>query len=585
MTEQDKRVAVAVEIPIGKIKVAPNPRGRADAAAMKELVASIRRNGVLQPIVCSTDGSGEQLMLVAGSRRLFAAKEAGLTTIPTTVWEKLSEDKILDIQLEENLQREDLDPIEEGKYLAEYRGKCTIEELAKRIGKSPKHIAQRISLHERLLPAFQKMVRTGALPIGRAQVIAALSTDDQRNLDPSAKGLQPWDREQIEEMITRGSAEQFHGKVLETLHRISARPWKKVKLEAFLDGGKKEMLPCCDECMSRSDRQGYLLPDGADEKDARCLNSSCWGRQLKWWHARQIEKLRADGRRILAAEEIKKVSDGYSCGKDEYPRLGSADGRDLPYGLDAEKFRSKCRVCANLGHYIGKERNRPGEGLMMACLDPACYTKRERRGGQGGEKSYQAKEREAFSETDLKASAQAFATAAWAMAKARGVQMPGADLNAMAAAVLVLAEQVHVNSKERYALKWILEEGGCKGAGGLNSFGKLLTVTFLDVTARSLAYFLAVGGNLFEGKTGEIAGDLSELMPKARKLFSPSNALFLETLLRSSIQSVGRHYKVKGIGGKRDDAIKAIAAAKLTSETSMLKALEQCFAGKKGSKK
>ena len=80
---------------------------------MKELVESVRQHGLLQPLVCYRDGeNGEDLWLVAGTRRLFAAKEAGLKTVPVTVRAGLTQDEILDIQLEENLQREALDPID-----------------------------------------------------------------------------------------------------------------------------------------------------------------------------------------------------------------------------------------------------------------------------------------------------------------------------------------------------------------------------------------------------------------------------------------------------------------------------------------
>ena len=577
---KDASKTIVMDVPVEKIGVAPNPRGKCDAGAMKELIESVRQHGLLQPLVCCRDGeNGEDLWLVAGTRRLFAAKEAGLRTVPVTVRQGLTQDEIVDIQIEENLQREDLDPIDEGKYLAEYRGKCTIEELAKRIGKSPGHITQRIALAKRLIPPFQKMVRDGALPLVRAQVLSALSPADQERMNPSRKGVQSWQKREAEQTLTRGNLQEFRHGISEILHRVSSRPWKKVKsLEAKNTG----VLPSCEDCMDRSDRQGLLIPEAGDGKDASCLNTSCWETHLTAWLTRSIERFKAEGRRILTTEEAGKVvRQGY--GGEGHADFGTADGKDLPWEVERSgKYKSKCRTCGNLGFYIGSDRTGEDRDVRMACLDRACFKERRKR---SGEKSYQAKEREAFSDVDLKGSAQTFATAAWAMAKARGVKMPGADLNAMAAAVLVLAEHVHVGSKERNALQWILEEGDCEGAGALHCFGKLLAIPNLEDTARALAYFHAVGGNLFEGKTGEIAGNLSEIMPKARKLFSPSNALFLETLLRSSIQSVGRHYKVKGIGGKRDDAIKAIAAAKLTSEAPMPKALEGCFAGKKGSKK
>ena len=221
---------VVMDVAVEKIRVAPNPRGKSNAGAMKELVESVRQHGLLQPLVCCRDGeNGEDLWLVAGTRRLFAAKEAGLRTVPVTVRQGLTQDEIVDIQIEENLQREDLDPIDEGKYLAEYRGKCTIEELAKRIGKSPGHITQRIALAKRLIPPFQKMVRDGALPLVRAQVLSALSPADQERMNPSRKGVQSWQKREAEQTLTRGNLQEFRHGISEILHRLSSRPWKKVK--------------------------------------------------------------------------------------------------------------------------------------------------------------------------------------------------------------------------------------------------------------------------------------------------------------------------------------------------------------------
>ncbi len=566
-----------MDLKIEKIKVAPNPRGKVDAGKIKELVESIKQHGVLQPIVCCTSANDpDNVTLVAGSRRLAAAKLAGHSFIPAIIRVDLTEDEILDIQLEENLQREDLDPIDEGRYLAEYRkkhGNCTIDELAKRIGKSPKHITQRIALIERLLPSFQKMVKSGTLSIGRAQVLAALSAADQEELNPCKKDIEEWEREEMDEAIMRGSTEQFHEKVTEALHRIAAAPWKKAR-EVRGRGG--ESLPSCDDCMNRSDRQGYLIPVGTYTKDARCLNSSCWGSHLTAWLDSISAKLKEDGRRILTEKEVANVVNSYDRGKDKFVDLGPMDGTELPYEVRGDKFNSKCRVCGNLGYYVilgGRDRK-----IKMACLDRVCFKKPCAMVAS----SKSSDRSDLYDDIDLKSSAQIFATASWAMAKAREINSPaGVDLGAMAAALLVLSEHVYINSKERYALQWILEAGGCEKARGLSSFAKLLTNPGLDVTARALAYFMAVGRNMFDGKVGEIAGDLSKIMPKARKLFSPSNKHFLKSLLRSSVQNIGRHYKVKGIGGRRDDAIRAVEMAKIESVAPMPKVIEECFVVRK----
>ena len=122
------------EVQLSDISLVNNVRVHYDEAAMKDLVASIQKNGILQPLVC-TDGKGKKIILVAGYRRHRAAKELKLKMVPIVLRPGLGEDEILDLQLEENLRREDLDPIDEGTFLSQYRkkrGDITIEELSKK---------------------------------------------------------------------------------------------------------------------------------------------------------------------------------------------------------------------------------------------------------------------------------------------------------------------------------------------------------------------------------------------------------------------------------------------------------------------
>ena len=128
------------EIPLEKI--APNPqqpRMQFDADSIGELAASIRRHGVLQPIVVSRHGDGYEL--VAGHRRVLASRAAGKTTIPAVVREDVRDR--LELALVENLQRADLNAIETArayKLLMETYD-LTQEQLAERVGKSRSHVA------------------------------------------------------------------------------------------------------------------------------------------------------------------------------------------------------------------------------------------------------------------------------------------------------------------------------------------------------------------------------------------------------------------------------------------------------------
>ena len=116
-----------LQLDIGQIKLSPyQPRIRMDEQKLDELAKSIQAKGVIQPIVVRPKDNGYEL--VAGERRLKAAKKAGLSSIPATVAEKLSKEDVLEITLIENLQREDLNPIEEAKGYRRLMEECGREE-------------------------------------------------------------------------------------------------------------------------------------------------------------------------------------------------------------------------------------------------------------------------------------------------------------------------------------------------------------------------------------------------------------------------------------------------------------------------
>ena len=166
------------EIDISKVFANPNqPRKVFDAAALDELAASISKHGVIMPIIVNK--SGDRFMIIAGERRFRASKIAGLTKIPVII-KNYTERQIKEISLIENLQREDLNPIEAAnamQALMQDYG-LTQEELADRIGKSRPAIANTLRLLT-LNPEVIKMVAKGALSAGHARTILAIPQYDQ----------------------------------------------------------------------------------------------------------------------------------------------------------------------------------------------------------------------------------------------------------------------------------------------------------------------------------------------------------------------------------------------------------------------
>lgn len=167
-------------IPIDEIQRNPlQPRTSFDAAALDELAASIRISGVIQPVLVRKSATGYEL--IAGERRWRAAKLAGLTAIPATV-RQVTDSEALELALVENLQREDLNPLERAtayqQYLATFH--TTADQLAEKLGESRASVSNYLRLLK-LHSDVQGMLRSGELSMGHARAIAGLN-DPQKQL-------------------------------------------------------------------------------------------------------------------------------------------------------------------------------------------------------------------------------------------------------------------------------------------------------------------------------------------------------------------------------------------------------------------
>ena len=153
-----------------------NPRRSFSEASLDELTASVRRHGVLQPILVRPNGDG--FVLIAGARRLRAAKLAGCTTVPARVLE-LDDAAADEATIIENLHRENVHPLDEGvSYQRLVSAGRTIEDIAAALGKSKGYIYQRISL-TRLVPKVQELLARDVLPLVYALKIAVVPAEQQ----------------------------------------------------------------------------------------------------------------------------------------------------------------------------------------------------------------------------------------------------------------------------------------------------------------------------------------------------------------------------------------------------------------------
>jgi ParB family transcriptional regulator, chromosome partitioning protein len=169
------------DIPIERLRRNPEqPRHRFDDEALEELAASIRRHGVLQPLLVSEDGP-DRYLVITGERRLRAAQRAGLETVPAVIREQLDSAAQLELALVENLQRRDLTPLEEARAFEHLRTSLglTQAEIAERVAMDRSTVANALRLLK-LPEEVQALVDSGELSAGHARTLLAFEGDDDR---------------------------------------------------------------------------------------------------------------------------------------------------------------------------------------------------------------------------------------------------------------------------------------------------------------------------------------------------------------------------------------------------------------------
>jgi ParB family chromosome partitioning protein len=191
-----------VHVPVEQIEANPaQPRRDFRADALQELAQSIRANGIIQPLVVRRQGN--RLQLVAGERRLRAARLAGLAEVPVVVQE-ISDDRLLEITLIENLQREDLNPIETATAFERLAQELNLspDEIGQRTGKDRSTIVNTMRLLQ-LPPEVQEMVAAGRLSAGHARTLLSLPTATLRREVAEKAIEQGWSVREVERVTRR----------------------------------------------------------------------------------------------------------------------------------------------------------------------------------------------------------------------------------------------------------------------------------------------------------------------------------------------------------------------------------------------
>jgi len=243
---EEKQVGEAVgEVTVKNLKPNPyQPRKTFDPEALRELEESIRQSGVIQPLIVRK--KGRQYEIVAGERRWRAAKAAGLTKVPVVVRD-YDEDAMMEVALVENMQRSDLDPMEEARgiqQLMETLG-LTQEEAARKLGKSRAAVANALRLLK--LPAeAAELVSAGKLSPGQVRPLLGLDTPEKINELARKAAEGGWSARIVEEVAKAekaGKPWHLYLKTEEELLPPEKTPGKKERKAPSSQNGTKAQDP------------------------------------------------------------------------------------------------------------------------------------------------------------------------------------------------------------------------------------------------------------------------------------------------------------------------------------------------------
>jgi len=302
---------------IEKIQVKDNIRK--DLGDLRELVASIKEIGIIEPLIIDQDCT-----LIAGHRRLAAAKAAGLKTVPTVVHDGGG----FEVAMAENLQRKELTPIEEAEAYAEHvKKKGSVEVLARCLGKKPEYVERRLDLLK-AEPEVQKALVAGKIQLGHAVILSHMGQPAQLKELKHIMG---------EKLSVASFADNMKERWNETsLHLEDAR-FDKAN---------------CEGCPHNGGQQAILAETGANLKGV-CLNPDCFKIKTREFVKAETEKLEAKGMTVLSQDKMEKIERDPDYSDRKRPvRLGEYS-RELKDVLDNHRLEKEPELFAvgfNLEH-------------------------------------------------------------------------------------------------------------------------------------------------------------------------------------------------------------------------------------------
>lgn len=360
-------------IPAKEIFIDGQTRKHFDPAKLKELTGSIKRVGILEPLIVTTKtaapgkaGKGQSYLLVAGERRFRAALQAGLKEVPCMI-RKLSADQAVEVQVIENLQREDLNPIDEANGYKALLEKCDydMKGIASKIGKHVSSVRKRIRLLE-LPKKYQKAILDEEITPGHGLVLARVQDKESR---------EELFQEIVDDDMSVAAAE-------DNLKYISRR--------------LEEVVFDKDDCAAcpHNGQQQMDLYDKETTLKGRCLDSKCFDSKLNAWIAEKREALEKKGFRVITDEELRDISYG------KKQELSKGEKKNL-----GKNYKEKCQgiaggtkepLCSNFVFVVRKNGK-----VEEYCLNPKCYQALTRKNGSGSSSSASATGRDSSNQEKI----------------------------------------------------------------------------------------------------------------------------------------------------------------------------------------
>jgi ParB family chromosome partitioning protein len=347
------------ELPLSQLNESKsNPRRVFDDAALKELAASIRSQGVLSPLLVRplTENGFE---IVAGARRYRAAQMAEIATVPVRIV-NLSDAEALAAQLVENLIRAEIHPMEEAegfaRLLALDEPKYSIEQISAQVGKSPVFVASRLKLVD-LVPAAVDAFYANEIGVGHAVLLAKLPGDVQQQALSAC----------FKEAYNNGAKP---ARILLPVRNlqfwIESNVLLVLKVAPF-DKRDAQLVPTagsCADCPKRTGHNKLLFSDDLGKQGDRCVDPKCYQAKVSAHVAKTV----------AAKPNLVQISTAYGTQKEGSPVLPrnkyTAIRDDKPKSNDEAK-RPEFKVCKFTTDAIVTEGSEIGT-THKVCANPAC---------------------------------------------------------------------------------------------------------------------------------------------------------------------------------------------------------------------